>query len=149
MSIEWQLPVAERGTDACLNAADLNRIEQNITYLAQTLSDAGYRVTRYPSKTWDETMIPTQADFTRLCNAIAAITTAYHDWRRVNIQSFATAPLTATIVNAVEQKLYDVKALLDQTEGYETNTHATLSTYTYSQLSAYTYDQLKKEQLTK
>lgn len=148
MSAAWKTPVTKRGADACLNAEDLNRIEQNVTYLAEALGEAGYRVTRYPEKTWDETMIPTQSDFVRLYNAVTAITTAYHDWLRVDIRPFATKPLTGEIVDAVEQKLLDVKALMSKAAGYETNTHQQLAAYTYEQLGAYTHDQLKKQSLS-
>ena len=148
MSAVWNKPVVGRSENDYLNVADLNRIEENIVYLATVLTDAGYSVTQYPSKVWDVTMVPTKADFTRIYNAITAITTAYHDWGRVDIQPFATKSLTHDIVDAVEKKLQDVKRLWYGFTDYKVNTHQMLTAYTHEQLGAYTYDQLQKQQTT-
>jgi hypothetical protein len=57
----------------CLNAADLNRIETNLQWLAATLSEYGFSVSITSKLDWDRTIIPTTADVARILGNVTAV----------------------------------------------------------------------------
>jgi hypothetical protein len=94
----------------CLNVSDINRIEGNIQYLAETLRKYYYFPTT-TSKTWSMDGLPNTTDVSRIIGNIRKIISAYY--------ADATAPalpntiLTYEQVNAIEKNLYLIKAMIN------------------------------------
>ena len=94
----------------CLNASDLNRIEDNIVYLAEQLTQYGLSPS-INSGSWVVSDMPNENDITRIINNI-----------RVLVDSFYQHPDAPTLpngiseydeVNAIEHNLSLIKALID------------------------------------
>ena len=61
----------------CVNRDDLNRIEGNIKWLADRLSELGYP-SGVHSRTWELSDLPTGDDILRILGNLTALTTAYY-----------------------------------------------------------------------
>ena len=94
----------------CLNVSDINRIEENITYLAEQLRQYGYSPNT-SSKSWTMVDMPNESDIARILNNI-----------RVLVESFYQHPDAPTLsdgiygykeVNAIERNISLIKALID------------------------------------
>lgn len=94
----------------CLNVSDINRIENNIAYLATNLSSLYYFSTPV-TKTWEQTQIPTSDDVDRILNNVRELNEAFY-------QSPESPPVpdglfTISQVNDLEENLYQLKTMLD------------------------------------
>jgi hypothetical protein len=94
----------------CFNATDMNRIENNIKYLSDTLTDL-YYFSSVTTKTWGKDGLPTVTDVKRLTDNVQKIISSYH-------QSSSAPALPNTLstfeeVNDLEENLHYLKSLLD------------------------------------
>jgi hypothetical protein len=94
----------------CLNVNDINRIENNIAYLATNLSSL-YYFSVPVTKTWERTQIPTSDDVDRILNNVRELNEAFY-------QSPESPPVpdglfTISQVNDLEENLYQLKTMLD------------------------------------
>lgn len=94
----------------CLNVTDINRIENDIQHLSDSLSSLYY----FPhaiSKEWNTSGLPDMSDIDRIIGNVRNIISAY-------IQT-STAPdvpdtmLTFEQINSIEENLFLVKELID------------------------------------
>ena len=94
----------------CLNVSDINRIENNMAYLAETLISHGY----YPNvvtKTWTNSGIPTQNDIERIIKNLRELLNSFYVSRKA-----PTVPndlLSYEEVNAIEKNLFIIKELIE------------------------------------
>ena len=94
----------------CLNLADLNRIEGNISFLAEEMERNGYSPNIH-GKRWTKADMPTQDDMTRIVGNIRALISAYYS--PFSPPELPTTMLSITDINAIEENLYLIKQLLD------------------------------------
>ena len=98
----------------CLNVNDLNRIENNIKYLSDELASVCY----FPhavTKAWETNGLPDVTDVSRIIGNIKKIISAFY-------QDSSAPELPETMlrfehINAIEENLYLLKEMLDNTIG--------------------------------
>lgn len=93
----------------CLNYTDLNRIENNVQYLSETIVSLGYKHGTQTRK-WTRGDIPTAQDILRISNNIKAMINAF-------CQMPSAPPLTDDLstynsINSVEENLYLLREVL-------------------------------------
>ena len=94
----------------CLNLGDLNRIENNIAYLADMMESYSYAPNVH-GKQWTNVDLPNQNDMSRIITNIRALIEAFYS--PANPPSLPTTMLTYNDINAIEENLYLIKQLLD------------------------------------
>ena len=106
----WRSDGSLETTDlkGCFNASDMNRIENNIQFLSENLSDL-YYFSKVTTKTWNKTDIPTVADIDRVIENTRTIVLSVCD----DAPELPTTLLTFVDVNTLEHTLYKVKMILD------------------------------------
>jgi hypothetical protein len=94
----------------CLNSFDLNRIEENVAYIADKMESFFFHPNIH-HKRWGEKDLPNQNDMTRIMNNIRSITGSFYSPN--NAPSLPTTMLSYADINAIEENLYLIKELLD------------------------------------
>lgn len=94
----------------CLNLLDLNRIEDNISYLAETMENYSYSPNIH-GKQWDKVDLPNQDDMSRIIENIRALMSAFYS--PDNPPSLPDTMLSYNDINAIEENLYLIKQMLD------------------------------------
>ena len=94
----------------CLNLADLNRIEGNIAYLAETMEQFSY-TPNIRGKHWEKADMPTQNDMERILANIRSLISAFYS--PDNPPALPTTMLSISNINNIEENLYLIKQLLD------------------------------------
>ena len=94
----------------CLNLIDINRIEENIAYLAEQFAQLDYPST-VPTKKWTKDNLPDERDIQRIISNIRALVGAFY-------QPPDSPDLPSTIssyndINAIERNIDLIKYLLD------------------------------------
>ena len=98
----------------CLNVTDLNRIEENIAYLADKLE--AYSYPAYVStRPWDRGGVPTQRDVSRIVENIKSLLSSFYSPN--NAPALPNKMSSYEDINAIEENLYLIKVLLDGMEG--------------------------------
>lgn len=97
----------------CFNVTDINRIENNVRYIADRLNVLKYTNT-IETKSWDMYGLPNVTEINRLINNVSKIITAYY--KPADAPSLPTTLLTFEQVNALEKNLYMIKHLIDNEE---------------------------------
>lgn len=94
----------------CLNASDINRIEDNISYLAEQLKSYHYP-SDTSSKSWVVTDLPNQGDITRIINNVKSLIDSFY--RYPDTPALPDGMLGYEEVNSIEENLSLIKALID------------------------------------
>lgn len=94
----------------CLNLIDLNRIEENIAYLAEEMESFSYSPNIHEKK-WAKADIPTQNDMSRIIENIRSLISAFYS--PSTPPSLPTTMLSYADINAIEENLYLINELLD------------------------------------
>jgi hypothetical protein len=94
----------------CLNLLDLNRIEDNIAYLAEKMESYSYSPNIH-GKRWSKTDMPNEEDMSRIIENIRALISAYYS--PANPPQLPATMLSYSDINAIEKNLYLIKELLD------------------------------------
>lgn len=94
----------------CLNLVDLNRIEGNIAYLAETMESFSYSPNIHGKK-WTKDDMPNQNDMSRIIQNIRSLISAYYS--PSSPPSLPTTMLSYADINAIEENLYLIKEILD------------------------------------
>lgn len=94
----------------CLNLLDLNRIEGNIAFLAETMENFSYSPNIH-GKRWSRVDMPNQNDMSRIIENIRALISAFYS--PDNPPSLPTTMLSYNDINAIEKNLYLIKEMLD------------------------------------
>lgn len=94
----------------CLNLLDLNRIEGNIAFLAESMASFSY-VPNIHSKQWTTVDMPNQNDMSRIIENIRSLISAFYS--PSTPPSLPTTMLSYGDINAIEENLYLIKQLLD------------------------------------
>ena len=94
----------------CLNLSDLNRIEGNIAYLAESLESFAYHPD-VRSRQWGITGMPNRNDVSRIIENVRDIIRSFY--QPSNAPSLPATMLSYTDINAIEENLYLIKHLLD------------------------------------
>lgn len=94
----------------CLNLADLNRIEEDIAYIADRMESYFFHPNIH-HKRWTKGDLPNQNDLTRIMDNIRSITGNFYSPN--NAPSLPTTMLSYADINAIEENLYLIKELLD------------------------------------
>jgi hypothetical protein len=97
----------------CFNVSDINRIESNIRYLSDNLSDL-YYFSNVETKTWDKAGLPTISDINRLIENTRTIILSLCE----DAPELPTRLLTFTDVNCLEANLNKLKLMLDGMTSY-------------------------------
>lgn len=97
----------------CFNVGDINRIENNVRYIADRLNVLKYTNT-IETKSWDMYGIPNVTEVNRLINNVSKIINAYY--KPAGSPALPVTLLTFEQVNALEKILYMVKHLIDNEE---------------------------------
>lgn len=97
----------------CFNVVDINRIENNVRYIADRLNVLKYTNT-VETKSWDMYGLPNVTEITRLINNVSKLISAYY--RPENAPDLPSTLLTYEQVNALEKNLYMIKHLIDSEE---------------------------------
>lgn len=98
----------------CLNLSDLNRIEDDIEYLAERLMEYRYPVT-VNCKEWVKSDLPNALDMKRIANNIRLLFTGF-----ATPSEYSPIPevmLSYKDINAIEHNLYLLKQMIDVMEG--------------------------------
>ncbi len=137
MSVEWIEPIIDRTVDdvveakrqieswkneylkgnsmltyelkGCFNVSDINRIEGNIKYLAETLSSLSYPV-GVSVKSWNKSSVPTKADIDRI---ILNINNLIRGFYQREVTDLPSAISTHSDLNAIEENLKGIKDALN------------------------------------
>jgi hypothetical protein len=94
----------------CLNLLDLNRIEDNIAFLAETMENFSYSPNIH-GKQWDRADMPNQNDMSRIIENIRALMSAFYS--PSNPSTLPYTMLSYSDINAIEENLYLLKQMLD------------------------------------
>ena len=107
----WRDTDSSETTDlkGCFNVSDMNRIENNIQYLSDNLSD-NYYFSDVVTKTWKKGDLPTVADIDRVIENTRTIVLSVCD----DAPELPTTLLTFVDVNTLEHTLYKIKMILDE-----------------------------------
>ena len=94
----------------CLNVSDINRIEENITYLSERLLELSYP-THIVSKPWSKNGLPTVVDSQRIINNIKALVESFY---QVSYAPVLPEKLSSyNDINAIERNIDLIKYLID------------------------------------
>lgn len=107
---EWKSSGDRNTTNlkGCFNTLDINRIENNIQFLSDNLSELYYFST-VTTKTWDKSGLPTVDDINRLIrNTLTIISSICED-----TPELPTTLLTIEDVNCLELNINKLKMILD------------------------------------
>ena len=94
----------------CLNLSDLNRIEDNIVFLAGNMKDFSYSPSVY-GRQWNRADMPKESDMSQIIDNIRALISAFYTPN--NAPPLPTTMLSYTDINAIEENLYLLKQMLD------------------------------------
>ena len=94
----------------CFNLLDLNRIENNIAFLAEKMESFSYAPNIH-GKQWSRSDMPNQNDMSRIVDNIRSLIDAFYP--PDNPPSLPTTMLSYNDINAIEENLYLIKQLLD------------------------------------
>lgn len=94
----------------CFNLLDLNRIENDIEFLAEKMESFGYAPNIH-SKQWGREDMPNQNDMSRIIDNIRSLISAFYT--PDNPPSLPPTMLSYNDINAIEKNLYLIKQLLD------------------------------------
>ena len=94
----------------CLNLLDLNRIENNITFLAEKMESYSYAPNIH-GKQWSNVDMPNQNDMSRIIDNIRSLIDAFYSPN--NPPPLPTTMLSYNDINTIEENLYLIKELLD------------------------------------
>lgn len=94
----------------CLNTIDINRIENNIAYLSQKLSELDYQ-SSVSVKQWLKDDLPTTIDITRIIDNVKTLITSFHQMS--NAPTLPSKILTYEDANQLEKNIDLIKYLLD------------------------------------
>lgn len=94
----------------CFNLLDLNRIEDNITFLAENMESFSYAPNIH-GKQWNRVDMPNQNDMSRIIENIRSLISAFYS--PANPPSLPTTMLSYNDINAIEENLYLLKQMLD------------------------------------
>ena len=97
----------------CFNVADINRIENNVRYIADRLNVMKYS-NSIETKSWDMYGLPNITEVNRLINNVYKIIQAYY--QPLGAPVLPTTLLTFEQVNALEKNIYMIKHLIDNEE---------------------------------
>lgn len=100
------------GLKGAYNAADLNRVDAAVLYIAGRLADAGYHAPVEPKQDWQMQDIPTPAQMQRYLADISTIRAALAVMPSTPEAPTSMSGLTYTDANHIEQILLDVDALI-------------------------------------
>jgi hypothetical protein len=96
-----------------LNVGDLQRIEDNISYLSTTLTSYGFNVPIVTGSAWTVNSIGYVDDLDRIKNNIISLVNGfYNDLNNPTITTGSRA-MNFTIANQLEQVIYNTRVLLD------------------------------------
>ena len=94
----------------CLNLIDINRIEGNIAFLSERLSDLAYPVS-VSTRQWDRDNLPNEQDIQRIINNVRA---CVRDFYQLNeAPPIPDKMANYSDVNAIERNIDLIKYLLD------------------------------------
>ena len=94
----------------CLNLLDLNRIEDNIAFLAELMEIYSYSPNIH-GKQWTKSDMPNQNDMSRIIENIRALMDAFYSPDKP--PALPTTMLSYTDINAIEENLYLIRQMLD------------------------------------
>lgn len=94
----------------CLNLIDLNRIEGNIAYLSEKLSELDYS-SSVLTKQWDKGDLPTENDIQRIISNIRSLVDSFY--QPSNAPALPSSMLSYENVNSIERNIDLIKYLLD------------------------------------
>ena len=94
----------------CFNLLDLNRIENNIEYMSETLSELGYPQSTFTKK-WTRKDMPSGSDIQRILKNISSLIADFH--QQGNAPSLPQTMLSYEEINMIEKNLQLLKELLD------------------------------------
>lgn len=103
-------PIETYDLKGCLNLVDINRIEGNIQFLSDTLSNL-YYPPGTSCKVWAINGLPTARDIYRILNNVRLIISAY--CQQTGVPDVPESMSTYSDINAVEENLLKIKELLD------------------------------------
>jgi hypothetical protein len=92
----------------CFNVSDMNRIENDIQFLSDNLSDLYYFST-VNTKTWDKASLPTVVDINRMIENTRILVLSICE----DAPELPTTLVTFTDVNCIEGILNKLKMILD------------------------------------
>ena len=94
----------------CVNLIDLNRIEGNIAYLSEKLSELDYS-SSVLTKQWDKGDLPTENDIQRIISNIRSLVDSFY--QPSNAPALPSSMLSYEDVNSIERNIDLIKYLLD------------------------------------
>jgi hypothetical protein len=94
----------------CVNLIDLNRIEGNIAYLSEKLSELDYS-SSVLTKQWDKGDLPTENDIQRIISDIRSLVDGFY--QPSNAPALPSSMLSYGDVNSIERNIDLIKYLLD------------------------------------
>lgn len=95
---------------------DLNRVENAVWQISETLNHMGYRNTIVRRKAWKMDDFRTEADMVRLRNNIQAIRNAYYTPSSTPLTPDRITYTSIYQANAIEKILYDLGTLVEKIE---------------------------------
>lgn len=98
----------------CLNLLDLNRIEENIAYLADKMESYTYSPNIH-GRQWGREDMPNENDMSRIIENIRALISAFYS--PDNPPPLPDTMLSYNDINAIEENLYLIRQLLNCMEG--------------------------------
>lgn len=94
----------------CVNLLDLNRIEGNIAYLSEKLSEVDYPLS-ISTKQWNKGDLPTENDIQRIISNIRSLVDGFY--QPSNAPALPSTMLSYEDVNSIERNIDLIKYLLD------------------------------------
>lgn len=108
-----QSDVVEKTDKGYLNASDLNRIEFNCRYLADTLDSLGYNIVLVTKVNWLRTDMPWISDIERIKDNVLRLIDVFCNAEYSPDLPADLTRLTHLKLNDIEKNLYDIKQNLD------------------------------------
>lgn len=94
----------------CMNTSDINRIENNIQFLSDTLTSL-YYFSEVDTKTWNRSMLPTISEIERILRNMKTLIDSYY--KEDGSPDLPATMLSFEDINSIERNLYLIKEMID------------------------------------
>lgn len=119
--IGWTPPVYDRlqwdvdsgNSKGFLNYHDLNRIESNCKFLADTLRSYGYKITLVTKTDWERTDFPYTTELERITANIGLILSGFYSLPSTPALPTGLGVMYYYKLNDIEKVLFDIKSVFD------------------------------------
>jgi uncharacterized membrane protein len=111
--MSWITPVYDRTTAVQYTSTDLNRVGEDVAYLANLFNTYGYSVAVTPKTDWSKDSIPNMMQATAYLANVQTLINAFYTLPSTPSLPSSMSKLNYSKANDIEKILFDLKCLLE------------------------------------